>query len=195
MCGILQRLFDASRDRECPIVHISALEGEQPFVASTPCLGDRPPALVDLSAEQYLGLMAEIWGMLVIEIDQVLPMPVHVHRARAATGTSDRCVLPPRTIAGHLSLPLVSAAVHYTLDSYGQETTILYCGLRSFREIQAYWRQRAEVYHEFSARYSCNERDLQRLLARLDHTVYPLTFDVEAFAEAHGISRTVCASA
>jgi hypothetical protein len=187
MCGILQRIFEAARDRDCPIVHISALEGEPPFIASTPCMGDRPEPLVDLSSDQYLGLQAEIWGALVIEFDRELPAMFGVRGARERRETSERTALPSRTVAGYLGFFVVPAAVQYTLDSYGQETTILYCGLRSFRDIQAYWRERGEVYRAFGERYACNERDRSELLRRLDRTVRPLTFDVEAFAAERGI--------
>jgi hypothetical protein len=191
MCGLLQRIFDAARDRDCPIVHISALEDEPPLIASTTCLGDRPTALVDISADQYLGLMAEIWGLLVVEFAQDLPTLIRMRSAQPQASTSQRSALLPHTIAGYLQLPLQDAAVHYTLDSYGQETTILYCGLRSVAEIQTYWRERTEMYRTFSERYSCNDRDLGELLRRLDRCVRPATFDVERFAAERDLRLTV----
>jgi hypothetical protein len=192
---MLQRIFDAARERECPIVHISALEGEKPFVASTPCLGDRPVPLVEMSNDQYLALMAEIWGVLTIEFDRELPMPIHVRGRRGSAGASERTPLTPRTIAGFLGGPFSAAGVQYTLDSYGQETTILYLGLRAMRDIQAYWLQRSEVYRAFVTRYACNDRDTAALLQRLDHTVTPLAIDLEAFAAARGLHETVCIAA
>ena len=54
-----------------------------------------------------------------------------------------RLQLSPRTIAGSIALEEGTAAVYYMLDSAGQETTIIYDGLRSFADIQDYWQRRA----------------------------------------------------
>jgi hypothetical protein len=189
MCGLLQRILDAGRERDCPIVHIGALENAEPFVAATPCRGDSTDALIEISREQYLALAAEIWGMLVVEYDRELPMPVHV--GGSATGGSARVALTARTIAGFLRLPLVTAGVQYTLDSYGQETIILYRGLESFADIQRYWTGREAVVRAFRERYSANALDLDMLLSRLDRTVRPHEFDLETFAAERGVSRAV----
>ena len=119
--NVLKELFAAARLAECSIVHIVKLPGEDPFVASSPCLGDAPPPLLELSIDQYLRLAAEIRDCLVVEHDEMLE------------------ILSPNTVCGHLELPWARAAVYHNLGTTGVETTILYRGLGSLLEIQAYW--------------------------------------------------------
>jgi hypothetical protein len=139
--------------------------------------------------------MAEIWGALVVEFDRELPLPIRMGNGRRTLPAGERIALPHRTVAGHLRMPFVTVAVHNTLDSYGRETTIVYCGLGSFRDIQGYWLERDEVRRAFTERYSCDERDVDELFRRLDHTVRPLDVNLAAFARELGVVETIRAIA
>jgi hypothetical protein len=139
----LHDVMTASREHDCPIIHISRLAGEPPFIASSPCLGDAPPPLLDITPDDYLSIMADLRRRLVVEHDETLSFPIFTGGARDPRPGQLRLQLSPRTIAGSITLEQGTAAVYYMLDSAGQETTIIYDGLRSFADIQDYWQQRA----------------------------------------------------
>jgi hypothetical protein len=139
-------LFDvmtASRRHDCPIIHISRLAGEAPFIASSPCLGDAPPPLIEITPDDYLSIMADLRNRLTVEHDETFSFPIFTGGARDPRPGRQRLQLSPRTIAGSIALEEGTAAVYYMLDSAGQETTIIYDGLRSFSDIQDYWQRRA----------------------------------------------------
>src|ERR1700722_9028998 len=78
-------LFDvmtASRTHDCPIVHISRLAGEPPFIASSPCLGGAPPPLIEITADDYLSIMADLRNRLTVEHDETFSFPIFTGGAR-----------------------------------------------------------------------------------------------------------------
>jgi len=136
-------VMTAARAHDCPIVHSSKLAGEPPFIASSPCLGEAPPPLLEITADDYLSIMSELRKRWTIEHDETLSFPIFTGGARDPRPGQQRLQLSPRTIAGSIALEEGTAAVYYMLDSAGQETTIIYDGLRSFADIQDYWQRRA----------------------------------------------------
>ena len=185
----LKAVLDAAVRAACPIIHISALAGQAPFIASSPCLGDSPVPLIGITLEGYLALMAEIRNALIVEHDAALPYPVRAGGARDPHAADTRVALSPRTVSGYLDLPAAKTAMHYLLDSVGQETTIVYLGLRSFAEIQTYWRRRNELCRTFAQRYEWIDDDVHDLSYWLDHTTDLVRFDLEAFARSRGLSE------
>lgn len=171
--SVLKELFAAARLAECPIVHVVKLPGEDPFVASSPCLGDAPEALLELSVDEYLRLMAELRDCLVTEKQEIL--------AR----------LNPNAVFGHLDLTWGRAGLCYALESSGVETTILYRGLGSVAEIQAYWLARTALCGDFVAAYGPRSADLAELCRRLDRTVDVASIDLAAFAAERGLGAGV----
>jgi hypothetical protein len=135
-------VITASRKHDCPIIHISRLAGEPPFVASSPCLSEGPPPLIEITPDDYLSIMAELRNRLIVEHDETLSFPIFTGGARDPRAAQERLQLAPRMIAGAITLEEGTAAVYYMLDSAGQETTIIYDGLRSFADIQDYWQRR-----------------------------------------------------
>jgi hypothetical protein len=72
----LADVLATARESACPIIHISMLAGEVPFIASSPCLGNASVPLIDITIDDYLGLMAELRNVLVIEHDECLSFPI-----------------------------------------------------------------------------------------------------------------------
>ncbi len=183
----LNDVITAARAHQCPIIHISALAGEAPFIASRPCLGEASAPLVELTVDDYYRLMAEIRNAMVVEHDETLSFPIFTAGARDLQAPGERLQLPPRSTSGTLLLACGAAAVSYLMDSVGQETTIVYDGLRTFADIQTYWQQRGELRRMFIERYAPFEDDLHAFAAHLDRTVALGTFDVDAYAVQHGL--------
>ena len=186
----LTDIITVARANECPIIHISMLAGEAPFIASSPCLGDASVPLVEITVDDYLGVMAEIRNTMIVEHDETLSFPIFTGGARNARLIDARLELAPRNTSGSLSLACGAVAVYYLMDSVGQETTILYDGLRTFADIQTYWQQRGALWREFIERYAPAEEDLHDLSYHFDRTLALDTFDLDAFAERRGL--TVC---
>jgi hypothetical protein len=185
----LADVLATARESACPIIHISMLAGEVPFIASSPCLGNASVPLIDITIDDYLGLMAELRNVLVIEHDECLSFPIFTGGGRDPHAYATRLELPPRTTSGSLELVSGHAAVYYLMDSVGQETTILYDGLHSFADIQSYWQRRGELWRTFVELYDPIDDDLQELSYVLDHTVLLDDFDVHALAARRGMVR------
>jgi hypothetical protein len=183
----LADVFAAARESACPIIHISMLAGEAPFIASSPCLGNASVPLIDITVDGYLGLMAELRNTLAVEHDECLSFPIFTGGGRDPHAFAKRLELPPRTTSGSLDLACGHAAVYYLMDSVGQETTILYDGLRSFADIQSYWQRRGELWRTFVELYNPIDDDLEELSYLLDHTVLLDDFDVHALAARRGL--------
>ena len=77
--------------------------------------------------------------------------------------------LPPRTISGSIEVDGATAALYYMMDSAGQETTIIYNGLRSFADIQGYWKRRGELVRTFTERYDPSDEDVFDLCYHLHY--------------------------
>jgi hypothetical protein len=184
----LLNVITAAREQQCPIVHISGLAGQAPLVASTPCLGNLPVPLIDTTPDDYLSIMAEIRDALVVEHDETLAFLIFTGGARDPHAAHERTQLSPRTIAGSIAVAGTTMAVYYMLDSAGQETTIIYDGLRSFADIQAYWRRRGELVRAFTKVYAPIEEDLHALCYQFDRTTKLATFDLPAFARGRGLA-------
>jgi hypothetical protein len=184
----LADVIAAAREHACPIIHISRLAGEAPFIASSPCLGNASAPLIDVTIDGYLGLMAELRNTLVVEHDENLSFPIFTGGARDPSAAANRLELPPRTTSGVLDLASGYAAVYYLMDSVGQETTIVYDGLRSFADIQSYWQQRGEIWRTFVECYQPIDADLSDLSYHLDRTVLLDAFDLRAFAARRGLT-------
>jgi hypothetical protein len=178
----LPDVLAAAREHACPIVHLSRLAGAEPFVASSPCLGDAPRALIDITPDDYLGIMADIRRALVVEHDESLDCLIFTSGAGDERAAQERPAYAPRTIAGFIDAAGVAAAIYYLMDSAGQETTIIYIGLRSFADIQNYWRARGALVRTLTERYAALAEDVHELCHHLDRTTHPETFDLEAFA-------------
>lgn len=73
----LAGLFAAADLHQCTIIHISKLAGCDPIVPNRPCPGDATGSLMDLSAAQYLALMAEFHRCFVVESECVLADGMH----------------------------------------------------------------------------------------------------------------------
>jgi hypothetical protein len=183
-------VFAAAREHGCPIVHISRLAGADPFVAQSPCLGDAPGALIDLTTDDYLGIMAEIRRELVVEHDESLTCLIFTSGSGDPGAAQSRPALAPRTIAGVIDIAGSAAAIYYLMDSAGQETTLIYDGLRSFAEIQTYWGRRGTLVRALRERYGGLDEDVADLCRQLDRTVQLETFDLAAFARQRGLRRT-----
>jgi len=187
-------LFDvmtASREDDCPIVHISQLAGEQPFIASTPCFADEPVPLLEITPDDYLSIMAEIRNRLAVEHDETLSFVILTGGARDPRLGRERLRLSPRTIAGSLAFGAETAAVYYLLDSAGQETTIIYNGLRSFADIQDYWQRRGQLVRAFTEQYAPSREDVHDLCYCLNRTTQLATFDIDALAQRRGLTENI----
>jgi hypothetical protein len=180
-------IFTAARERDCAIVHISGLAGEPAFVSSSPCMGDASVPLIDITADDYLAIMAEMRNELVVEHDESLAFLILTGGARDPQAARERLQLAPRTISGSITVSGTTAAVYYMMDSAGQETTVIYNGLQSFADIQTYWRRRGELVRALSEVYAPIEEDVHDLCYRLDRTTQLATFDIHAFARARGL--------
>jgi hypothetical protein len=183
----LTDIMKAARENTRPIVHISGLAGQAPLVASTPCLGSLPTPLIDTTPDDYLSIMAEIRNALVVEHDETLGFLIFTGGARDPQAAHERAQLSPRMIAGSVTVAGAIMAVYYMLDSAGQETTIIYDGLRSFADIQDYWRRRGELVRAFTKVYAPIEEDLHALCYQFDRATKLSTFDLHAFARGRGL--------
>jgi hypothetical protein len=183
----LADIMTASRDAGCPIVHISMLAGDEAFVASRPCLGDASAPLLSITPDDYLALMAEIRNTMLVEYDESHTFTIYTAGARDPRAAQERLPLPPRTIAGTVDAGGTTAAVFYMMDSGGQETTVIYDGLRSFADIQAYWKQRGELVRAFCDEYEPSEGDVNALCSQLDRTTKLTNFDLNCFAHGRGL--------
>ena len=143
MRTMLSDVIAAGREHCCPIIHISVLAGEAPFIASSPCLGNASVPLIDIVIDDY---------------DETFSFPIFTSGAHDASLIGERLQLPPRNTSGSLSLACGTAAVYYLMDSVGQETTILYDGLRTFADIQAYRQRRGVLWRDFVERYASHRR-------------------------------------
>jgi hypothetical protein len=187
----LADIMSASREADCPIVHIGRLAGEGPFSAGSPCLGNAPVPLLEITPDDYLAIMAEIRHVLTIEHDESLAFLVFTGGARDPQAAHERHTTKPRTIAGSITVAATTAALYYLMDSAGQETTIIYNGLRSFDDIQAYWRRRGELVRAFAEVYTPIEADVADLCYHLDRTTQLATFDLDAFARGRGLTANL----
>jgi hypothetical protein len=186
----LADIMTAAREADCPIVHIGMLAGEEPFIASSPCLENASAPLIDITPDDYLAIMSEIRNTMTVEHDETLPFTIFTGGARNPQAAHDRLQLAPRTISGSIEVAQTTAALYYMMDSAGQETTIIYNGLRSFADIQAYWRRRGELVRSFAERYDPIEEDVHDLCYHLDRTTQLANFDIEAFARGRFSSRS-----
>jgi hypothetical protein len=187
----LADIFTAARENDCAIVHIGMLAGDAPFIASSPCLGNASIPLLDITPDDYLRIMAEIRNTLVVEHDESLSFLIFTGGALDQRAVQDRMQLPPRTISGSLDVGGATAALYYMMDSAGQETTIIYNGLRSFADIQSYWKRRGELVRALTERYDPIEEDVFDLCYHLDRTTKLATFDLDAFAHGRGLAPNV----
>jgi hypothetical protein len=187
----LADIFTAAREHDCAIVHIGMLAGEAPFIASSPCLGNASVPLLDITPDDYLAIITEIRNTLVVEHDESLSFLIFTGGARDPQAVQERVQLPPRTISGSIAVGNATAALYYMMDSAGQETTIIYNGLRSFADIQLYWKRRGEILRAFTERYDPIEEDVYDLCYRLDRTTKLARFDIDAFAREHRFSGNV----
>ena len=187
---MLSDVIAAGREHCCPIIHISVLAGEAPFIASSPCLGNASVPLIDIGIDAYLGIMAELRNTMIVEHDETFSFPIFTSGAHDASLIGERLQLPPRNTSGSLSLACGTAAVCYLMDSVGQETTILYDGLRTLADIQAYWQRRGVLWRYFVERYAPIEEDLHDLSYHLDRTIALNTFDVDALAARRGLETS-----
>ena len=133
--------------------------------------------------------MAELRNRIVVEHDETLAFLIFTGGARDPQATQDRLQLAPRTIAGSVMVDGATAAVYYMLDSAGQETTIIYNGLETFEDIQAYWRRRGELVRAFAEVYAPIEADAHDLCRQLDRNTQLDTFDIHAFARGRGLTK------
>jgi hypothetical protein len=187
----LADIFTPAREHDCAIVHIGMLAGEAPFIASSPCLGNASVPLLDITPDDYLAIITEIRNTLVVEHDESLSFLIFTGGARDPQAVQERVQLPPRTISGSIAVGNATAALYYVMDSAGQETTIIYNGLRSFADIQLYWKRRGEILRAFTERYDPIEEDVYDLCYRLDRTTKLARFDIDAFAREHRFSGNV----
>jgi hypothetical protein len=187
----LADIFTPAREHDCAIVHIGMLAGEAPFIASSPCLGNASVPLLDITPDDYLAIITEIRNTLVVEHDESLSFLIFTGGARDPQAVQERVQLPPRTISGSIAVGNATAALYYIMDSAGQETTIIYNGLRSFADIQLYWKRRGEILRAFTERYDPIEEDVYDLCYRLDRTTKLARFDIDAFAREHRFSGNV----
>jgi hypothetical protein len=187
----LADIFTPAREHDCAIVHIGMLAGEAPFIASSPCLGNASVPLLDITPDDYLAIITEIRNTLVVEHDESLSFLIFTGGARDPQAVQERVQLPPRTISGSIAVGNATAALYYMMDSAGQETTIIYNGLRSFADIQLYWKRRGEILRAFTERYDPIEEDVYDLCYRLDRTTKLARFDIDAFAREHRFSGNV----
>jgi hypothetical protein len=181
-------IFTAAREHDCAIVHIGMLAGEAPFIASNPCLGNASAPLIDITFDDYLSIMAEIRNTLVVEHDESLSFLIFTAGALDQRVVQERVPLPPHTISGSIEAGGATAALYYMMDSAGQETTIIYHGLRSFADIQRYWEIRGELLRALSEHYDPAEEDVFDLCYRLDRTTKLATFDLDDFARGRGLA-------
>jgi hypothetical protein len=184
-------VMTASREHDCPIVHISRLAGEQPIIASSPCLGNAPVPLIDITPDDYLAIMAELRTRIAVEHNETLAFQIFTGGARDPRAGLARVQLAPRTIAGSITLGQTTAAVYYMLDSAGQETTIIYDGLRSFADIQDYWLRRGQLVRAFTEQYAPSQEDVHDLYYYLDRTTQLATFDLDALAQRRGLTENI----
>jgi hypothetical protein len=145
--------------------------------------------LLAITVDDYLGIMAEIRNTLVVEHDEVLSFQIFTACARDPRSGLDRLQLAPRTISGCLDVNGTRAAVYYMMDSAGQETTIIYNGLQSYADIQAYWLRRGELVRTFTERYNPVNEDVYDLCYHLDRTTQLAAFDLDALARERGLVR------
>jgi hypothetical protein len=186
----LADIFTAAREHDCPIVHIGMLAGEAPFIASSPCLGNASVPLLDITPDDYLAIMAEIRNTLIVEHDESLSFLIFTGGGHDPRAAQDRVQLAPRTISGTVTVDGATAALYYMMDSAGQETTIIYNGLRSFADIQTYWKKRSELVRALTERYDSIEEDVHDLCYHLDRTTKLASFDLDAFARRRGLTAT-----
>jgi hypothetical protein len=156
----LPDLFNAAREHERPIVHISKLAGDAPFVAGSPCLGNAPAPLLDITVDDYLGIMADIRNALVVEHEESLSMTILIGGACDLHAAKERVQFAPHATSGRLKIAGLTAAVYYLMDSAGQEATIIYSGLSSFEDIQDYWLRRSALVHALRDRYDPSDEDV-----------------------------------
>jgi hypothetical protein len=188
----LADIFTAAREYDCAIVHMGMLAGETPFIASSPCLGNASVPLLVITPDDYLHIMAEIRNTLVVEHDESLAFLIFTGGALDQRVVQDRVQLPPRTISGSIEVNGATAALYYMMDSAGQETTIIYNGLRTFADIQHYWKRRGELVRALTERYDPIEDDVFDLCYRLDRTTKLAAFDLDAFARGRGLMPNLC---
>jgi|HubBroStandDraft_1064217.scaffolds.fasta_scaffold372058_1 hypothetical protein len=184
----LSFLLMTARLKGCEIIHISKLADEDPFIASRPCLGEPSAPLLDITPSGYLALMAELREHLIIEHAETLTCLITTAGGRAPQAASERVQLAPYIMSGHLDDEL--AAVYYMMDSAGQETTIIYRGLRSVSEIQAYWCERSRLCRDFADRYDATDDDLQLLCHEFDKTVDLQSVNLASFARRLGLDSS-----
>lgn len=184
--SLIREVLCAAHAAGCEIVHVSKLAGQAPFVASRPCLGDGPAPLLPVTQDEYLTFMAELRSRVIVETSQTLSCRITTAGGQYPELAEHRTQLNPFYLIGRLRDARV--AVYYLLDSAGQETTILYVGLGSARDIEAYWSNRSAVCRTFSERYDATDEDLYALCRELDRTVDAGSVDVAAFAHRRGLS-------
>jgi len=183
----LADIFTAAHERDCPIVHISGLAGQAPFIAGNPCLGNTSVPLVDITPDDYLAIMAELRNRIVVEHDETLAFLIFTGGARdpqaPKTGYSSHRVRSPAPLCRRSD-----GAVYYMLDSAGQETTIIYNGLETFEDIQAYWRRRGELVRALQRLRS--DRSGRTRPVSSARPEYPTRYvDIHAFARGRGLTK------
>ena len=60
--------------------------------------------LLDISVDDYLGLMAEMRNMMTVELDETLTFPIFTGGASNPRALEQRMQLPPRTTSGSLNV-------------------------------------------------------------------------------------------
>jgi hypothetical protein len=183
----LNDIFAAARERGCAIIHISRLAGEEPFIANSPCLGNASAPLIDITTDDYLAVMADVRRLLSVEHDETLSVQIFTAGARDINVAHERFRTAPRVISGSIEVAGTTAALYYLMDSTGQETTIIYNGLRSFADIQNYWKLRLDLVRTFTGRYAATEEDVYDLCYLFDRMTQLATFDIAAFARERGL--------
>lgn len=182
----LAGLFAAADLHQCTIIHISKLAGCDPIVPNRPCPGDATGSLMDLSAAQYLALMAEFHRCFVVESECVLADGMHAGGGDPGA-LAERAQLPGRMIVGVLAVGGEPAAATYLLDGAGQETTVIYRRLRSPAQVRAFWERRMMLCLELLESYDADPSDVRALCNVLDRDPDPLGFALPSFAKARGL--------